>query len=182
VYHATCILHLIPSLRVRFIVIRAREVRVEKERSHTVRILVKRLEGHGDLALPSYETDGSSGMDLRAAVGDKVVLEPGQIKLVPTGLVVSLPQGYEAQIRPRSGLALKHGIGMVNAPGTIDSDYRGEISLVMINWGQEPFVIKRGDRIGQIVIAEVCKAELVEVGDLEGTERGDGGFGHSGVE
>jgi dUTP pyrophosphatase len=121
-------------------------------------------------------------MDLRAAVSDKVILEPGQIKLVPTGLTVSIPQGDEAQIRPRSGLALKHGVGMVNAPGTIDSDYRGEIGLVMINWGAEPFIIKRGDRIGQMVIAKVCKAELVEVDDLEGTKRGEGGFGHSGVE
>jgi dUTP pyrophosphatase len=134
------------------------------------------------MALPSYETVGSSGMDLRAAVRDKVVLGPGQVKLIPTGLAVSLPQGYEAQIRPRSGLALKHGVGMVNAPGTIDSDYRGEIGLIMINWGQEPFVIKRGDRIGQMVIGKVCKAELVEVDDLEGTRRGEGGFGHSGVE
>jgi dUTP pyrophosphatase len=155
---------------------------VEKGRSQTVRILVKRLEGHRDMALPSYETVGSSGMDLRAAVRDKVVLGPGQVKLIPTGLAVSLPQGYEAQIRPRSGLALKHGVGMVNAPGTIDSDYRGEIGLIMINWGQEPFVIKRGDRIGQMVIGKVCKAELVEVDDLEGTRRGEGGFGHSGVE
>jgi dUTP pyrophosphatase len=155
---------------------------VGKERSQKVRILVRRLESHRDMALPCYETDGSSGMDLRAAVSDKVILEPGQIKLVPTGLTVSIPQGYEAQIRPRSGLALKHGVGMVNAPGTIDSDYRGEIGLVMINWGAEPFIIKRGDRIGQMVIAKVCKAELVEVDDLEGTKRGEGGFGHSGVE
>jgi dUTP pyrophosphatase len=155
---------------------------VEEGRSQTVRILVKRLESHRDVDLPSYETVGSSGMDLRAAVRDKVVLEPGQIKLIPTGLAVSLPQGYEAQIRPRSGLALKHGVGMVNAPGTIDSDYRGEIGLIMINWGQEPFVIKRGDRIGQMVIGKVCKAELVEVDDLEETGRGEGGFGHSGVE
>ncbi len=121
-------------------------------------------------------------MDLRAAVRETVVLKPGEIRLVPTGLVVCLPQGYEGQIRPRSGLALKHGIGMVNSPGTIDSDYRGEIGLIMINWGQEPFVIRRGDRIAQMIITEVYRAELVEVDDLDGTKRGKGGFGHSGVE
>jgi dUTP pyrophosphatase len=165
-----------------FFVIRACEGRVGEKKSEAIRILVKRLDGHRDMALPSYETDGSSGMDLRAAVRDKVVLEPGQIRLVPTGLAVSVPQGYEAQIRPRSGLALKHGVGMVNSPGTIDSDYRGEIALIMINWGHEPFVIKRGDRIAQMIIAEVCKAKLVEVDDLEETRRGEGGFGHSGVE
>ncbi len=158
------------------------EVRVEKGRAEGVPILVKRLDDHKDMALPAYETEGSSGMDLRAAVKEKVVLHPGEIKLIPTGVAVSIPRGYEAQIRPRSGLALRHGIGMVNTPGTIDSDYRGEIGLVMINWGEEPFIIRRGDRIAQMVIAAVCKAEFIEVGDLEATERGDGGFGHSGLE
>jgi dUTP pyrophosphatase len=155
---------------------------VGKESSEPVRVLVKRLDGHLDMALPSYETDGSSGMDLRAAVIDTVLLKPGEIRLVPTGLAVCLPQGYEGQIRPRSGLALKHGVGMVNSPGTIDSDYRGEIGLIMINWGQEPFVIRRGDRVAQMIITEVCRVELVEVEDLDGTKRGKGGFGHSGVE
>jgi dUTP pyrophosphatase len=155
---------------------------VGKESSEPVRVLVKRLEGHHDMALPSYETAGSSGMDLRAAVRDMVVLKPGEIRLVPTGLAVCVPQGYEGQIRPRSGLALKKGIGMVNSPGTIDSDYRGEIGLVMINWGEEPFVIRRGDRIAQMIITEVCRAELVEVDEMDGTKRGNGGFGHSGVE
>jgi dUTP pyrophosphatase len=147
-----------------------------------VRIQVKRLEGHEDLTLPSYETEGSSGMDLRAAVGEKVLLNPGEIKLIPTGLAVAVPRGYEAQIRPRSGIALKHGIGMVNSPGTIDSDYRGEIRLILINWGQKPFEIKRGDRIAQMIITTVSRAEAVEVSHLEGTSRGAGGFGHSGVE
>jgi len=146
-----------------------------------VRIQVKRLEGHEDLTLPSYETEGSSGMDLRAAVGEKVLLNPGEIKLIPTGLAVAVPRGYEAQIRPRSGIALKHGIGMVNSPGTIDSDYRGEIKLIMINWGRNPFVIRRGDRVAQMLVSRVARAQVRVVADLDQTPRGDGGFGHSGV-
>ena len=145
-------------------------------------IKIKRLGGAEDIALPRYETAGSSGMDIRAAVKEEVVLEPGEIKLVPTGLAVSIPRGYEGQIRPRSGLALGHGIGMVNSPGTIDSDYRGEIGIIMINWGQEPFVLKRGDRIAQMIITKVYHADIMEVNDLDSTTRGEGGFGHSGVE
>jgi dUTP pyrophosphatase len=152
------------------------------ETAEHVRVMVKRLQGQEDLALPSYETEGSSGMDLRAAVRDKAVLNPGDITLIPTGLAVAVPRGFEAQIRPRSGLALNHGIGMVNAPGTIDSDYRGEIRLILINWGQSPFEIKRGDRIAQMVITRVSRAVLVETKDLEDTSRGEGGFGHSGLE
>jgi len=155
---------------------------VKKERSGTVRISIMRLGDGRDMPLPSYGTEGSSGMDLRAALRQEMVLNPGEIKLVPTGVAVSLPRGYEAQIRPRSGLALNHGIGMVNSPGTIDSDYRGEIGVVMINWGEKPFVIKRGDRIAQMIISEVCRAELLEVDNLDATKRGKGGFGHSGVE
>jgi len=147
-----------------------------------VTIWVKRLAGNQDIALPSYETEGASGLDLRAAVNGELTLHPGDIKLVPTGLAISLPRGYEAQIRPRSGLALKHGIGMVNAPGTIDSDYRGEIGLALINWGSAPFVIKRGDRIAQMIVTRVSQAEVLEVDRLEPTARGKGGFGHSGVE
>jgi dUTP diphosphatase len=143
---------------------------------------VKRLDGNHDIALPSYETEGASGLDLRAAVSGELTLHPGDIRLVPTGLAISLPLGYEAQIRPRSGLALKHGVGMVNSPGTIDSDYRGEIGLVLINWGNAPFVIKRGDRIAQMIVTRVSRAEVLEVDRLETTERGEGGFGHSGVE
>ena len=143
---------------------------------------MKRLQGGEDIALPAYETKGASAMDVRAAVQEEVILNPGDIKLIPTGLAVSVPQGYEAQIRPRSGLALKHGIGMPNAPGTIDSDYRGELKLIMINWGQKPFPIKRGDRIAQMLITRVYRADMREVTDLDATSRGDGGFGHSGVE
>lgn len=146
-----------------------------------MRLQVRRLPGSEDIALPEYETEGASGLDLRAAVREELTLCPGEIRLVPTGLAVSIPRGYEGQIRPRSGLALRYGIGMVNSPGTIDSDYRGEIGLIVVNWGREPFVIRRGDRIAQMVIAAVSKAEVVEVQDLESTPRGDGGFGHSGV-
>lgn len=120
-------------------------------------------------------------MDLRASVREPVLLNPGEIRLIPTGLAVSVPHGYEAQIRPRSGLALKHGIGMVNAPGTIDSDYRGEIGIIVINWGQRPFTIRRGDRIAQMIITKVYQADILEVGVLDSTGRGEGGFGHSGV-
>jgi dUTP pyrophosphatase len=147
-----------------------------------VTIRVKRLDGNQDIALPSYESEGASGLDLRAAVDKDLTLHPGDITLVPTGLAISLPMGYEAQIRPRSGLALKHGVGMVNSPGTIDSDYRGEIGLVLINWSRVPFVIKRGDRIAQMVVTRVSRAEVLEVERLETTHRGEGGFGHSGVE
>lgn len=120
-------------------------------------------------------------MDLRAAVNDTILLRPGEIKLIPTGLAISVPRGYEAQIRPRSGLALTYGIGMVNAPGTIDSDYRGEVGIIMINWGARPFEIHRGDRIAQMVITRVYRADIQEVGNLDPTERGEGGFGHSGM-
>jgi len=147
-----------------------------------VTLRVKRLEGNDDIELPSYETEGASGLDLRAAVNGDFMLRPGDIRLVPTGLAISLPLGYEAQVRPRSGLALKHGVGMVNAPGTVDADYRGEIGLILINWGNEPFVIKRGDRIAQMVITRVSRAEVLEVERLEPTARGGQGFGHSGVE
>lgn len=146
-----------------------------------LKLEVKRLPGNEDMSLPGYETDGASGLDLRAAVSEPLILKPGEIRLVPTGLAVSIPQGYEGQIRPRSGLALKHGIGMLNSPGTIDSDYRGEIGLIAVNWGREPFVIRRGDRIAQMVIAAVVKADVVEVENLEPTLRGGGGFGHSGL-
>lgn len=149
--------------------------------SDHVTLRVKRLDGNKDMALPTYETNGASGLDLRAAVDGELTLHPGEISLVPTGLAISLPPGYEAQIRPRSGLALKHGVGMVNTPGTIDSDYRGEIGLVLINWGKSPFVIKRGDRIAQMVVTRVSRAQVLEVDRLETTERGEGGFGHSGV-
>ena len=121
-------------------------------------------------------------MDIRACVEKPVLLPPGQIRFIPTGLAISVPKGYEAQIRPRSGLALKYGIGMVNSPGTIDSDYRGEIGLILINWGKDPFTIRRGDRIAQMVISKVYRADIVEVQNLDSTQRGQGGFGHTGVQ
>ncbi len=152
-----------------------------KPAARSVRIGIKRLPGSEGLELPGYETEGSAGMDLRAAVEEEVLLRPGEIRLIPTGLAVSIPPGYEAQLRPRSGLALRHGIGMVNAPGTIDSDYRGEIGLVLINWGSEPYSIRRGERIGQMVINRVFKAEFEELLELDDTGRGEGGFGHSGI-
>jgi len=147
-----------------------------------IRIAFKSLEHHRDLPLPTYASNGASGMDIRACVEGSVTLNPGEIRLIPTGLAMSIPTGYEAQIRPRSGLALNHGIGMVNSPGTIDSDYRGEVGIILINWGNSPVVIRRGDRIAQMVITRVARAEIVVTGDLDETDRGTGGFGHSGME
>ncbi len=146
-----------------------------------IRVKVKPLEHHKGLPLPAYASEGASGMDIRACVDAPVTLNPGDIHLIPTGLAVSIPPGYEAQIRPRSGLSLNHGIGMVNSPGTIDSDYRGEVGIVLINWGRHPFVIRRGDRIAQMVISKVYKADILETMDLSRTPRGEGGFGHSGI-
>ena len=147
----------------------------------TVAVRIMRL-GHGaDLPLPAYETLGAAGMDLRAAVGsDTVVLAPGMRALIPTGLAIALPEGFEAQVRPRSGLAIKHGISQVNAPGTVDSDYRGELKVILINHGQEPFAIAHGDRIAQLVIAPVTQAVWAEVDGLDDTARGAGGFGSTG--
>ncbi len=143
---------------------------------------IKIKEGCEDLPLPSYATDGSSGMDLYADVESDLVLLPGEIHLVSAGIYVSIPKGYEAQIRPRSGLALKHGITLVNTPGTIDSDYRGLVSLVVINLGKEPFVIRRRDRIGQMVLQEVVRADLEVKSELDRTVRSSGGFGHTGIQ
>ena len=141
---------------------------------------IKRLDNNLDLPLPSYQSDSSSGLDIRAAVHKAITLKPGEIRLIPTGLSISLPKGYEAQIRPRSGLALRHGLGLVNSPGTIDADYRGEIGVIAINWGKKSFTIKRGDRIAQVVINKVSRVRLEEVDELDPTKRGKGGFGHSG--
>ena len=144
-----------------------------------VEIAVKRLKSAGDLPLPSYETSGSAGMDVRAA--EAVTIGAGKRGLVGTGFAFAIPEGYEVQVRPRSGLALKHGISVLNAPGTIDSDYRGEIKVILANLGDEDFVIARGDRIAQIIIAPVQRGNLVEVSDLDETARGSGGFGSTGV-
>jgi dUTP pyrophosphatase len=131
--------------------------------------------------VPSYATSGSAGMDLKANVENAITLNPGQRVLIPTGLHIQLPEGYEAQIRPRSGLALKHGITVLNAPGTIDSDYTGDVGVILFNAGSEPFVINNGDRIAQMVIAQYAKANWKVVKTLETTERGDGGYGHTGI-
>lgn len=146
----------------------------------SVKVCVSRTPGCEDIPLPAYETDHAAGMDLRAAVSEAIFIYPGERQLIPTGLHISLPLGFEAQIRPRSGLAVRHGISMVNTPGTIDADYRGEIRVIMINLGHEPFAIKRGDRIAQMVIAPVVQAQLIEVETLDETVRGHGGFGHTG--
>jgi len=143
---------------------------------------ITRVGDNRDLPLPAYASEGSSGMDIRAFLEEPVLLRPGEIRLIPTGLAVSVPPGYEVQIRPRSGLALRHGIGMVNSPGTIDSDYRGEIGIILINWGGAPFEIKRGDRIAQMIVSKVYRVDLLEVSSLGETPRGQGGFGHSGIE
>jgi dUTP pyrophosphatase len=137
---------------------------------------------HGrDLPLPHRATPGASGLDLCAAIDAPVILEPSQRAAIPTGLSVALPPGTEAQVRPRSGLALRHGVTVLNAPGTIDADYRGEIHVILINLGDQPLVVSRGDRIAQLVCATVAEATLVEVDDLDQTERGSGGFGSTGV-
>ena len=143
---------------------------------------VERLPHAEGLPLPAYETSGSAGMDLRAAVAEEtpMILAPGARALVPTGLKIALEPGYEAQVRPRSGLALKHGITCLNSPGTIDSDYRGEVGVILANLGQEPFVIRRGERIAQLVIAKCEQAVMVEVETLDETARGAGGFGSTG--
>lgn len=136
----------------------------------------------GAQPLPAYATRQSAGMDLRADITDPVTLHPMERRLIPTGLHIALPAGYEAQVRPRSGLAMKHGITLLNSPGTIDADYRGEIKVLLINLSDEDFVINAGERIAQMVIARYESAELEQVDVLDATERGEGGFGHTGVE
>jgi dUTP pyrophosphatase len=145
-----------------------------------VKLPFKKAAHAGDVPLPCYMTDGASGMDLYAAVGETASIMPGEIKLIPTGLFVAVPSGYELQIRARSGLAAKMGIGILNSPGTIDSDYRGEIKVILINLGQNPFQVKRGDRIAQMILSPVMRAVLEETDELPPTERSDGGFGHTG--
>lgn len=144
-------------------------------------VLIKKLEHAKDIPLPNYESIAAAGMDIRAAVDSPVVLKPGARELIPTGLQMALPEGYEAQIRPRSGLAIKNGITMLNAPGTIDADYRGEVKVIAINHGEEEFVVNHGDRIAQMVIAPVTQLPLLEVDELDETDRGDGGFGSTGL-
>ena len=150
--------------------------------SALVKVDIQQLP-HGDgLALPAYQSAHAAGLDLLAAVPEDtpVMLAPGKHALIPTGLTIALPQGYEAQVRPRSGLAAKHGITVLNSPGTVDADYRGEICVLLINHGDTPFAIRRGERIAQMVIAAVARVELVAVAELSATERGSGGFGSTG--
>jgi dUTP pyrophosphatase len=151
------------------------------EAEQVVTVGVVRLAHARGLDLPAYQSDGAAGMDLLAAVPAPLRLDPGQRALVPTGLVLQLPQGFEAQVRPRSGLALRHGITVLNSPGTIDCDYRGEVMVLLANLGQEPFAITRGERIAQLVVQRVERARLVEVADIAPTQRGAGGFGSTGT-
>lgn len=151
--------------------------------STNVKVEIKWLP-HGDgLTLPAYETADSAGLDLPAALleGEQLILKAGERALVPTGISMALPHGYEAQVRPRSGLAAKNGVTVLNTPGTIDADYRGEVKVILQNFGAEDFIISRGMRIAQMVIAPVTQAQLVEVNELDSTERGEGGFGSTGV-
>lgn len=146
-----------------------------------VKLVVKKLENGTDLPELKYMTEHAAGVDLYAAVSEDIALKPGEHKLIPTGISIAIPEGYEAQVRPRSGLAYKKGISVVNSPGTIDADYRGEVGVILINHGQEDFVIKRAERIAQMVITPYLKAEIEYAAELPDTERGSGGFGSTGV-
>ena len=150
--------------------------------SALVKVEVQQLPHGNGLALPAYQSAHAAGLDLLAAVPEDtpVMLAPGKHALIPTGLTIALPQGYEAQVRPRSGLAAKHGITVLNSPGTVDADYRGEVCVLLINHGDQPFPIRRGERIAQMVIAQVAQVELVPVNSLSATDRGSGGFGSTG--
>jgi dUTP pyrophosphatase len=147
-----------------------------------IQIDIRQLPHGVDLALPTYQSALAAGLDLLAAVPEDapVILAPGKYALIPTGLAIALPPGYEAQVRPRSGLAAKHGVTVLNAPGTVDADYRGEICVLLINHGDSPFAVRRGERIAQMVIASVARAELVQTPSLPATDRGSGGFGSTG--
>ena len=146
-------------------------------------IRVQRLQPvlDADIPLPAYQTSGAAGADICANNPEPIQLQPGERQLVPTGLSMAIPEGWEVQIRPRSGLAWKHGISLVNTPGTIDSDYRGEIKVILINLSDDPFEISRGDRIAQMVVAPAIQCQFEEVSSLDASDRGDGGFGHTGV-
>ena len=145
-----------------------------------VEIKIRRKAGCEDLPWPEYMSEGASGLDLYAAVEEEVTLSPGEFRLIPAGIFMAIPRGYEAQVRPRSGLALRSGLGVLNSPGTVDSDYRGEVGVILINLGKSPFVVKRGMRIAQLVVQAVARARFIFVEGLEETDRGEGGFGHTG--
>ncbi len=144
-----------------------------------VKVCIQRLPGNDDIPLPQYMTDQAAGMDIFSAVAEEEIILPGQRKKIATGIAVALPEGYEAQIRPRSGLALKNGVTLLNTPGTIDADYRGEIGLIVINHGEEPFIVTRGMRLAQMVVQRVCRVDWEETETLAKTVRGSGGFGHT---
>ena len=144
-----------------------------------VKVCIQRLPGNDDIPLPQYMTDQAAGMDIFSAVADEEIILPGQRKKIATGIAIALPEGYEAQIRPRSGLALKNGVTLLNTPGTIDADYRGEIGLIVINHGEEAFIVKRGMRLAQMVVQRVCRVDWEETAKLAKTVRGSGGFGHT---
>jgi dUTP pyrophosphatase len=154
---------------------------VEKSREAGKEPVLKIRKAFPEAALPSYETGGASGMDLRAFAGEDIVIPPLGRAKIPTGLFVEIPSGYEGQVRPRSGLALRSGVTVLNSPGTIDSDYRGELEVILINLGAEPFTVKNGDRIAQMVISPVIRLEIVEAETLSETKRGGGGFGSTGI-
>lgn len=146
-----------------------------------MKIRIIRRESSRDLSLPCYATEGSSGVDLYAAIEDEVLIQPGTWEVIPTGIYVEIPEGYEGQVRSRSGLAKDYGVTVLNSPGTIDSDYRGEVKVILINFGKEPFRVKRGDRIAQLVIVPIVRAVFEEVEELSNTERGEEGFGSTGI-
>lgn len=150
-----------------------------RRKMEKIKICIQKLPGNEDIPLPQYMTAQAAGMDVFAAVTHEEIILPGQRKKIATGIAVALPEGYEAQIRPRSGLALKNGITLLNSPGTIDADYRGEIGLIVMNHGEEPFVVKRGMRLAQMVVQRVCQADWVVAPELNHTARGEGGFGHT---
>jgi dUTP pyrophosphatase len=144
-----------------------------------IKVHIQKLKGNEDLSLPRYMTNMAAGMDIFAAVAQEEIIKPGGRRKIPTGIAISLPDGFEAQIRPRSGLAINQGITLLNSPGTIDADYRGEIALIVINHGEKPFIIHRGMRLAQMVIQKIYQVEWVETEELHSTERGSGGFGHT---
>jgi dUTP pyrophosphatase len=148
-----------------------------------INIKIKRIsKDYNDIPIPEYATEGSAGMDIRAALKEPLIIKKGEVVMVPTNLSVEIPMGYEIQVRPRSGLAAKHGIGVLNSPGTVDSDYRGEIKIILINFGKDDFTIQKGDRIAQLIVSRVFRAAFSEESSLNESKRGSGGFGHTGKE
>lgn len=144
-----------------------------------IKVCIQKIAGNDDIPLPQYMTEQAAGMDIFAAVRNDEIVEPGNRRKIPTGIAIALPEGYEAQIRPRSGLAIHQGVTLLNSPGTIDADYRGEIALILINHGSEPFVVRRGLRLAQMVIQKICQVDWIETDELDSTTRGPGGFGHT---